>query len=100
MTVIPIVIGITIITILKRLKKRLEKLEMKRKNRNLLDRSTIKISFDTLKSPGDLKRVAVTQTSVKIYQLKLARKICNNNINKNNNGSLNLDQTTRPYNNE
>ena len=50
---------------------------------------TIKtIGQNTEKSPGDLRRVAVTQTPVKDHQLKLmwkARKGVNNNNNNNNN---------------
>ena len=53
------------------LKSGLEQLEV-RKNRNNPDHC--KISQDIVKSSGDLKRLADTQTSVKPYQLKLERK--------------------------
>ena len=41
-----------------------------RKNRNHPDHSTIKISPDTQKCPGVLKRIAITQIELK-KQLKL-----------------------------
>ena len=42
-----------------------------RKNRNHIDHRMVKISLNTKQSPGDLKRLAVTQTSEKTHQLKL-----------------------------
>ena len=43
------------------------------------------ISQNNEKSPGDLRRLAVTQTSVKDYQLTLMRKLSRSNNNDNNN---------------
>ena len=51
--------------------------------------SIIKIGQNTEKSPGDLRRLAVTQIPVRNYRLKLVRKtlkgVNNNNNNNNNN---------------
>ena len=47
--------------------KSTEEIGNKKKNRDHRDYSSIKISLDTLKSPGDLRRLAVTQTPVKSY---------------------------------
>ena len=41
--------------------------EDQRENRDYPDHSTIKISSDTLRSPEDLRRLAVTQTSAKTH---------------------------------
>ena len=46
----------------------------KSKNQDHLDHSTTEISWDTEKSPGDLKRLAVTQNLVKNHHLKTAVK--------------------------
>ena len=54
----------------------------------------IKIGQNTEKSPKDLRRLAVTQTSVKIPLLTLIGK---NSKSKDNN---NLGETTRPYHNQ
>ena len=43
-------------------------------SRDNLNYSIIKISQNTEKSPGDLMRLAVTQTPVKNYQLTLVGK--------------------------
>ena len=49
------------------------------------DYSFIKIDQNSEKSPGDLRRLAVTQTPVRNHQLMLMRKTNNNNNNNNNN---------------
>ena len=67
----------------KDLEKSLEELK-NRKNRDHPDHSIFKISQNTGKSPGDLRRLVVTQTPVKDHQLVLvwkARKVWNNNSN-------------------
>ena len=66
-TVIPIVIG----TIFKRLVKGHERLRNKRASRDHLDLRITKIGKNTGKSPGDLRRLAVTQTPVKNHRLTL-----------------------------
>ena len=68
LTVIPIVIG-TLGTIPKRLIKVLENLEIK--SGDYPDHAIIIIGQNTEKSPGDLRSLGVTQTSVKDYQLKM-----------------------------
>ena len=56
-------------TVPKNLDKRLKGTEDQRKNREHLDYSTLKISLNTWKNPRAQRRLAVTQTSVKNYQL-------------------------------
>ena len=43
---------------------------------NYSNYSIVEISQNTEKSPGDLRRLTVTQTSVKDYQLMLVGKTC------------------------
>ena len=69
-TVIPIVIG-ALETILKDFVKGLEKL----KSEDNPNYSIIEGSQNTAKSPGDLRRLAVTQTPMKDHQLIPKRKI-------------------------
>ena len=64
--VIPIVIG-ALGTVTKGLVKRPEDLEI----RIHLNFSIIKIGQNTKKNPGDLRRLAVTQTPVEDHQLTL-----------------------------
>ena len=56
----------------------------KRTSRDHLDYSIIKIGLNTEKSPGDLRRLAATQTPVKNHQLTLVLKtlkgVNNNNM--------------------
>ena len=47
------------------------RLRNQRTNRDHLDYNIIKIGLKTEKSPGDLRRLAVTQTPVKDHQLTL-----------------------------
>ena len=57
-------------------------------NRDNIDYIIIEIGWITQKSPDDLRKLAVTQTPVKIYQLKLVprtQKPWNNDNNWNNN---------------
>ena len=42
-----------------------------RKNQDQSDYSTVEIGWNTEKSPGDLRRLAVIQTPVKTHQLML-----------------------------
>ena len=62
-TVIPIIIS-ALITVTKYVKG-LEDIEIRGDHPNY---STIKISLNTEKSPGDLRRPAVTQTPVRNHQ--------------------------------
>ena len=62
-TVIPIVIG-ALGSLLKGLVQGLENLEIRRVE-TIPNYSIIEIELSTEKSPGDLRRFAVTQTSVK-----------------------------------
>ena len=69
-----------------------------RTSRDHLNYSIVKIGQNTEKSPGDLRRLVVTQTPVKDHQLTLVSKTRkennnnnntdNNNDNNNNNNSL------------
>ena len=68
-TVIPIVIG-ALITVTNGLAQGLEDLKM-RTTRNHTNNCFIKIGQNTDKSPGDLRRLVVTQTPVKNYRLTL-----------------------------
>ena len=67
MTIIPIVIGV-LGTVTKRLKKGTEGLGGKRTSGDHPNYCIIKIGQNTEISPGDLRRLAVTQTLVKDYQ--------------------------------
>ena len=70
-TVIPIVIS-ALDTVTKGLIKRLEEPGNKRTRGDHPNYSIIENGQNTEKSPGDLWRLAVTQTPVKDYQLRLA----------------------------
>ena len=82
LTVIPIIVR-SLGMIPKVLEESLEELELKRRIDIILTA--------TLKSPRDLRRLAVTQTPLKDHQLTLVFKTYNNNNNDNT-----PDQTTRP----
>ena len=69
MTVMPIVIG--------PFGKRTGRFGNKEVSGDHPDFSVIKIGQNTEKSPGDLRRLAVTQTPVKIHQLTLVWKTLN-----------------------
>ncbi len=58
-------------TITKRIKKGTEGLGNNRMRRDPLNYCIIEISQNTEKSPGDLRRLFVTQTPVKDHQLTL-----------------------------
>ena len=70
MTVIPILIS-ALSTVPKGLVKGLENLEKNWISGDHPNYNIIKIGQNTEKSPGDLRRLAVTQTLVKAYQLTL-----------------------------
>ena len=69
-TVIPTVIGV-LGTVTKGLLQELENMEKKRTCRDHQNYSTVEIGQNTEKSPGDLRRLAVTQTPVENHQLTL-----------------------------
>ena len=73
MTVIPIVIG-AVGTLTKRMGTRTGGLGNKRTSGDYPNYSIIENGQNTEKSPGDLRRLAVTQTPVKNHQLTLMRK--------------------------
>ena len=73
MTVIPLVIG-ALETITKGLVKGLKELEIG--GRGHPDYSIVKIGHNTEKSPKDLRKLAVTKTSVIGHQLTFAWKTC------------------------
>ena len=66
-TAIPIVIGM--------LGKKTSGIGIQRKNRDHPDYCIGKIGQNTEESPGDLRRLAITQTPVKDHQLMLVGKI-------------------------
>ena len=70
MTIIPIVIG-AFGTFTKVLLKGLEDLEKKGRTETLQITTLLRTGQNTEKSPGDLRRLAVTQTTVKDHQLTL-----------------------------
>ena len=70
-TFIQIVIG-ALGTVTEGLLRGLEDLEIKEREETI---QTTEIGQNTEKSPGDLKRLAVNQTSVKDHQLERQRKI-------------------------
>ena len=80
-TIIPIVIG-AFGTVTKELLKGLEDLEVDGPNEDHPNDSITKNGQNTEKSPGDLRRLAVTQTSVKYHQLKLMGKTLKEKNNK------------------
>ena len=55
-------------TVPKGFDERLEKLEIKEKNRNHPDYSIVEIGQNTRMSPGDLRKIAATQTPMKDHQ--------------------------------
>ena len=69
-TTVPIVIG-ALGTITKGLLKGLEDLEVGRRVETIQNDSIAKNSQNPETSPGDLRRLAVTQTPMKIHQLML-----------------------------
>ena len=98
-TIIPIVIG-AFGTVTNGLLKGLEDLEVgDHPNYYIIENDK-----NTEKSPGDLRRLAVTQTPVKDHQLTLMWKILMSEYNNNNNslgfwgtnGSPNTGQKTKP----
>ena len=91
-TVIPIVIGAPR-TIPKRLVKGMGRLGKKRKGRDHPDHpGIIKIAQSIEKSPGNLRRLAVTQTPVRNHQLMLTWKTLKG-VNNNNNKRPEIIQT-------
>ena len=74
MMVIPVVVG-ALVTVPKSLEERLEWSENQRKSQDHPYHSFVKIGQNTKKSLGALRRLAVTQTSVKNNRLKLVQKI-------------------------
>ena len=73
----------------KKIREENERLRNKWTSRNHPDYSIIKIGQNTEKSPGDLRRLAVTEIPEENYQLtvmgKTLKGINNNNNNNNNN---------------
>ena len=81
-TVIPIVIGV-LGTIPKGLVRELEEMEIGGRAKTIQTTALLKIGQNIEKSPGDLRRLAVTQAPVREHQLTLMRKLAmNNNNNK------------------
>ena len=66
-TIIPIVIG----TVTKGLLKELEDLEVGGRVETIQNTTLLRTGQNTEKSPGDLRRLAVTHTPVKDHQLTL-----------------------------
>ena len=54
----------------------LEELEIRKKNRDHLENNNVKISQNTWKSPGNLRRLAISQTSVKKKKKKKKKNTC------------------------
>ena len=81
--VIPIIIG-ALWMVPKGFIKGMEELEIRVHAENIPNYSIVKISKNTGKSPGDIRRVVVTQTLVKYHQLTLVWKLARNNNNNNN----------------
>ena len=75
MTVIPLVVG-PFGTVPEGLKKRLEELKISKKNRNHQYYSIAEKGQNTDKSPGDLRKITITQIPLKDQQLKLVWKFC------------------------
>ena len=69
----------------------------KQTSRDHLDYSIIKIGQNTEKGPGNLRTLAVTQTSVRYHHLMQERKILKrvNNNNNNNNNNTRIQQTSK-----
>ena len=68
-TVIPIVIGA--LEMIPRLNKRMRGVGNWMTSRDHLNYSMVEVSQNTEKSPGDLRRLTITQTQVKDHQLSL-----------------------------
>ena len=88
-TMVPIVIGALGS---QRLGKGAWRVGNQRMNQDSLNYSIVEIDQNTEKSPGDLRRLTVTQTSAKGYQLTLmwtTHEENNNNNNNNNNNWIN-----------
>ena len=66
-TVIPVAVG-ALGTVLNGLEKT-GGIGSNKKTQNYSDHSIVEISLNTEKSPGDLRRLAITQTPVKDHQL-------------------------------
>ena len=47
-----------------------------RANLDYLDDNIVMVNWNTEKSPGDIRRLAITQTTVKYYQLTLVGRTC------------------------
>ena len=69
-TIIPIVIG-AFGTVTKELLKGLEDLEVDGRVETIQTTALLRMAKNTEKSPGDLRRLAITQTPVKNHQLTL-----------------------------
>ena len=72
-TFIPIVIG-ALVTVTEGLLKELEDLEIRGRVETIQNYYSIQNGQNTEKSPGDLRRLAITQTSVKDHQRQLMGK--------------------------
>ena len=66
----PIVVE-ALLTVTKGLEKRQKEFWNQKKNRDDPHHCIVKIGKNTEKSPGDVRKIAVTQTLVKYYQLML-----------------------------
>ena len=80
-------------TVTNVLVQRLEDLEIRRRIRDHPDYSIIKISQNTEKSPGDIRRLAFTQTSVKDHKTDVKNSQGVNSNNDNNGTSNSKDKT-------
>ena len=69
-TIIPIVIG-ALGAVTKGLLKGLEDLEIRGREETIQTTALLRTAENTEKSPGDLRRLAVTQSPVKDHQRKL-----------------------------
>ena len=81
-TIIPIVIG-AFSTVTKGLLKGLEDLEVNGRLENIQTKSIIENGQNTEKTPGDLRRLAVTQPPLKDHHLTLMWKTLMSNNNNN-----------------
>ena len=72
----------------RKLVKETRGIRYQRKDRHYLDCSNVKIGWNTQKSPGDARRLAVTQTSVKDHHRLLAWKTHKKDNNSNNNNNV------------
>ena len=72
-TIMPIVIG-ALVTVTKGLLKGLEDLEVRERMKTIQTTALLRSALNTQKSPGDLRRRAVTQTPMKDHQFTLKRK--------------------------